>query len=128
METTEFKKGQDIFIYGKLSQLSADSFLVIQIINPQGDLCQIQQIVPLSNGLFLTEPIPLEGRICGLEGNYEIKIFYGDDTKSDEFKVSSSVFKEKTGSEYLDSADSKLSELKRLIERYLPVRSRSAVV
>jgi len=101
---TEFKKGQDIFIYGKLSQVNADSFLILEIINPKGDLCQIQQIIPLSNGLFLTEPIPLEGRVCGLEGNYEIKIFYGDDTKSDEFKISSSVFKEKTGSEYFDSA------------------------
>jgi hypothetical protein len=101
---TEFKKGQDIFIYGKLTQVNTDSFLILQIINPDGDLCQIQQIIPLSNGLFLTQPIPLEGRVCGLEGNYEIKIFYGDDTKSDEFKVSSSVFKEKTGAEYLDSA------------------------
>ena len=107
---TEFKKGQDIFIYGKLSQVNADSFLILEIINPRGDLCQIQQIVPLSNGLFLTEPIPLEGRVCGLEGNYEIKIFYGDDTKSDEFKVSSSVFKEKTGAEYLDSATKLVSE------------------
>jgi len=107
---TEFKKGQDIFIYGKLSQVSADSFLILQIINPKGDLCQIQQITPLSNGLFLTDPIPLEGRICGLEGNYEIKIFYGDDTKSDQFKVSSSVFKEKTGAEYLDLATKLVSE------------------
>jgi len=101
---TEFKKGQDIFIYGKLSQVNADSFLILEIINPNGDLCQIQQLVPLSNGLFLTEPIPLEGRVCGLEGNYEIKIFYGDDSKSEEFSISSAVFKEKTGSEYFDSA------------------------
>ncbi|MEX2059509.1 MAG: hypothetical protein WD966_00410, partial [Nitrosopumilaceae archaeon] len=100
----EFKRGQDIFIYGKLSQVNADSFLILEIINPKGDLCQIQQIVPLSNGLFLTEPIPLEGRVCGLEGNYEIKIFYGDDTKSEEFNISSAAFKEKTGSEYFDSA------------------------
>jgi len=107
---TEFKKGQDIFVYGKLAQVNADSFLILEIINPKGDLCQIQQIVPLSNGLFLTEPIQLEGRVCGLEGNYEIKIFYGDDTKSDKFKVSSSVFKEKTGSEYLDSATKLVSE------------------
>src|SRR3990172_6502848 len=106
----EFKRGQDIFIYGKLSQINADSSLIFQIINPDGDLCQIQQIVPLSNGLFLTEPIPLEGRVCGLDGNYEIKIFYGDDSKNETFNLSSDVFKEKTGAEYFDSATNLVSQ------------------
>lgn len=107
---TEFQIGQDIFIYGKLSQVNSGSFLIVQVINPDGDLCQIQQSVPLSNGLFLTEPIPLEGRVCGLEGNYQIRIFYGDDTKNENFYLSSDFFKKKTQSEYLDSAIKLVSE------------------
>ena len=74
----DLEKGEHLFIYGKLPTVQPDSFLILQIVNPRGDLCQIQQITPLSNGLFLTDSIPLEGRICGTQGNYEIKLFYGD--------------------------------------------------
>ena len=66
----------------------------MQIINPQGDLCQIQQLMPLSNGAFITDVIPLKGRICGISGEYEIKLFYGDYSKSTTFTVSSDSFSE----------------------------------
>ena len=64
----------------------------MQIINPQGDLCQIQQLIPLPNGVFITDTIPLEGRICGIPGEYEIKLFYGDYTKSTTFSLSSDSY------------------------------------
>lgn len=69
-----------------------DSFLIMQIFNPRGDLCQIQQIMPLPNGAFITDAIPLDGRICGVSGEYEIKLFYGDYSKSTTFTVSSDFF------------------------------------
>ena len=78
----------------KLPSLEDDSFLIMQIINPQGDLCQIQQLMPLPNGVFITDTIPLEGRICGIPGEYEIKLFYGDYTKSTTFSLSSDVHSE----------------------------------
>ena len=55
----------------------------MQIFNPQGDLCQIQQLMPLPNGTVITDVIPLQGKICGISGEYEIKLFYGPfDSKS----------------------------------------------
>lgn len=87
-----FEKGEPLFIFGEVASLDDDSFLIMQIINPQGDLCQIQQLMPLPNGVFITDAIPLEGRICGIPGEYEIKLFYGDYTKSATFSLSSDSY------------------------------------
>ena len=87
-----FERGEPLFIFGEVASLDDDSFLIMQIINPQGDLCQIQQLMPLSNGVFITDTIPLEGRICGIPGEYEIKLFYGDYTKSTTFSLSSDSY------------------------------------
>jgi len=90
--TTE--KGESIFIFGKISNLDDESFLIMQIINPRGDLCQIQQLMPLPNGAFITDIVPLKGRICGISGEYEIKLFYGDYTKSTTFSLSPDAYPE----------------------------------
>lgn len=89
-----YESGEPLFVYGQIANLLDDSFLIMQIINPQGDLCQIQQLMPLSNGAFITDVIPLKGRICGISGEYEIKLFYGDYSKSTTFNVSSDSFSE----------------------------------
>ena len=106
----DFEKGGHVFVYGNVAQIIPDSFLIIQIINPNGDLCQIQQFVPLSNGHFITEPIPLSGAICGLVGNYQVKIFYGDDSKTASFRILSSSADQKSGAQYLDEATKLVSE------------------
>ena len=95
----EYDKGEPLFIYGNVAKPIENAFLIMQIINPQGDLCQIQQLVPLSNGSFITEVIPLEGRICGLSGDYEIKLFYGDYSTSTEFQVTSNQYSKPTPDE-----------------------------
>ncbi len=92
----EYEKGEPLFIYGQVANSFNDSFLIMQIINPQGDLCQIQQLVPLSNGFFITEVIPLDGRICGLTGQYDIKLFYGEYSTSSQFQVTSDVYSKPT--------------------------------
>jgi hypothetical protein len=89
-----YESGEPLFVYGQIANLLDDSFLIMQIINPQGDLCQIQQLMPLPNGAFITDVIPLKGRICGISGEYEIKLFYGDYSKSAAFTVSSDSFSE----------------------------------
>ncbi len=89
-----YESGEPLFVYGQIANLLDDSFLIMQIINPQGDLCQIQQLMPLPNGAFITDVIPLKGRICGISGEYEIKLFYGDYSKSTTFNVSSDFFSE----------------------------------
>ncbi len=87
-------RGEPIFVYGQIASMLDDSFLIMQIFNPQGDLCQIQQLMPLPDGAFITDAIPLNGRICGIPGEYEIKLFYGDYSKSTAFTVSSDSFSE----------------------------------
>jgi hypothetical protein len=104
-----YQSGEPLFVYGQIASILDDSFLIMQIFNPQGDLCQIQQLMPLSNGAFVTDIIPLKGRICGLSGEYEIKLFYGDYSTSTTFNVSSNIFSEPTNDELISSAKSLLS-------------------
>ncbi len=99
-----YESGEPLFVYGQIANLLDDSFLIMQIINPQGDLCQIQQLMPLSNGAFITDVIPLKGRICGISGEYEIKLFYGDYSKSTTFTVSSDSFSEPNKEQMILSA------------------------
>jgi hypothetical protein len=112
----EYEKGEPLFIYGQVANSFNDSFLIMQIINPQGDLCQIQQLVPLSNGFFITEVIPLDGRICGLTGQYEIKLFYGEYSTSSQFQVTSDVYSKPTSASFLDSAENLVSKKIDLID------------
>ena len=39
-----FDKGESLFIFGSLTNVLPDAFLILQIVNPAGDLCQIQQL------------------------------------------------------------------------------------
>jgi hypothetical protein len=112
----EYEKGEPLFIYGQVANSFNDSFLIMQIINPQGDLCQIQQLVPLPNGIFITEVIPLDGRICGLTGHYEIKLFYGDYSTSAQFQVTSDIFSKPSPGSLLDSAENLVSKKIDLID------------
>lgn len=95
----------------------------MQIINPQGDLCQIQQLMPLSNGVFITDVIPLKGRICGLSGEYEIKLFYGDYSKSTTFNVSSNSFSELNNDQKISLAQNLVSTQASLISEIFDISS-----
>jgi len=99
-----YDTGEPLFIYGQVANLTDDSFLIMQIINPRGDLCQIQQLSPLPNGVFITDIIPLKGRICGISGEYEIKLFYGDYSKTTTFYVSTNSFSEPGNDQKISSA------------------------
>ncbi len=118
-----FDRGEPLFIFGQVANLEEDSFLIIQIINPQGDLCQIQQIMPLTNGAFITDVIPLKGRICGLPGEYEIKLFYGDYSKSASFSVSSNSFSEPTNNQKVSFAQNLISNQATLISETFDIAS-----
>ncbi|MEM2160029.1 MAG: hypothetical protein QXN55_03640, partial [Candidatus Nitrosotenuis sp.] len=112
----EYKKGENVFIFGQISQISPELYVVTQIINPNGDLCQIQQLKPLSDGNFITDPVPLTGGICGLVGKYDVKVFYGDYSVSSSFNVKNEKLVEKSSKDYLSSAisliESKISSVK----------------
>lgn len=115
----DYKKGENVFVFGQIAQVSSDLYVVTQIVNPNGDLCQIQQLKPLSNGNFVTDPIPLTGKICGLSGKYDVRVFYGDYTASSSFTVKNEKFQEKSSKDYLTSAlsfiESKITSTKTTI-------------
>jgi len=118
-----YDSGEPLFIYGQVANIVDDAFLIMQIINPHGDLCQIQQLMPLSNGVFITDVIPLKGRICGLSGEYEIKLFYGDYSKSTTFNVSSDSFSETNNDQKISLAQNLVSTHASLISETFDISS-----
>ena len=106
----DFQKGESLFIFGNIALIDPESFLILQIINPNGDICQIQQISPLPSGAFITDSIPLKGSICGLSGDYTVKLFYGEDITMTTFRVLTSLYKEPSSQEYFDAAKNLISE------------------
>ncbi|MGA0296762.1 MAG: hypothetical protein ACO3K2_05480 [Nitrosopumilaceae archaeon] len=112
----QYDRGEPLFIYGKVANSLDDAFLIMQIVNPQGDLCQIQQLIPLSNGVFITEVIPLDGRICGLSGDYEIKLFYGDYSSNTTFQVTSNNYQKPSEQALLENAEKLVSDKIDLID------------
>ncbi len=113
----EYDQGEPLFIFGQVANPDDKSFLIMQIINPRGDLCQIQQLIPLSTGVFITDVIPLDGRLCGLSGDYEIKLFYGEYSTSAKFQVTSDDYNKPIPTELLDSAEILVSEKIDLIDK-----------
>lgn len=118
-----YGSGEPMFIYGQVAGLEDGSFLIMQIINPQGDLCQIQQLMPLPNGVFITDVIPLKGRICGIPGEYEIRLFYGDNTKSTTFDVAANPFSGPGPDQKISRAKSLVSDWSLVVSRLLAVPS-----
>lgn len=112
----DYKKGEQFFIFGQVLQTDPDSYVVTQIVNPNGDLCQIQQLMPLSGGDFITDPVPLSGAICGLDGKYQVKVFYGENSQTSSFQVLNENVLKKGDAAYLDAAtellNAKVSSLK----------------
>ena len=105
----EYERGDAFFVLGRLAQVDGDSYLVIQTINPRGNICRIQQILPLSGGLFLSEAVPLTGRMCGVPGEYDMRLFYGDYRASSSFTLS-------PVSRQAPSADASLRAARQLVD------------
>ena len=81
------------------------------LLNPRGDICQIQQILPLQDGTFVMDKVPLRGNVCGLDGLYEIEVFYGYKKSTATFSVSSDVKSEPTDSQYVVAAAEYVSQV-----------------
>jgi len=118
-----YDSGEPLFIYGQVANITDDSFLIMQIINPRGDLCQIQQLIPLPNGVFITDTIPLKGRICGISGEYEIKLFYGDYSKTTTFHVSTNSFSEPSNTQKISLAQNLVLTQASLISEIFDISS-----
>lgn len=118
-----YDSGEPLFIFGQVANITNNSFLIMQIINPRGDLCQIQQLMPLANGVFITDTIPLKGRICGIPGEYEIKLFYGDYSKTTLFHVSPNSFSEQNNNQKISLAQNLVLNQASLISEIFGISS-----
>ena len=106
----EYERGDSFFVFGRLAQVDDGSYLIMQAFNPQGSICRIQQITPLSGGQFLSEAIPLTGRACGVPGQYDVRLFYGDDRASVSFSLSPVQREATSASSQLEAARSIVQE------------------
>ena len=97
-------QGEPLFIYGKIAAVTDDAYLIVQIFNPDNILCQIQQLLPLPDGSFATEVISLKDRLCGIVGQYEVRLFYGDYVTTTEFNVAPVPYNEPTNIQKLAKA------------------------
>ena len=104
-----YQRGEPLLVYGQIAAVTDGSRLILQVVNPSGDLCQIQQLAPLPNGMFVTDVIPLQGRLCGVPGEYEIRLFYGDYTRSAAFEVLPEAVTPRTDPQRIASAQALVS-------------------
>lgn len=81
-----YQKGEYVFIHGQIAT-TPQGFVITQILNPRGELCNIQQLVPISSGSFVTDSLVLRGSLCGVDGKYDVRIFYGESMTTSSFTV-----------------------------------------
>ncbi len=84
----EHGRGDHLFVHGILASPDQAKFVIVQVANPRGELCSIQQIQPLSEGQFVTKAVPLRGALCGIDGEYDVRIFFGEHSQSSSFVLS----------------------------------------
>ena len=83
-----YARGEAAFVFGSVGTQDDGLRIAIQVVNPAGDMCNVQQTAPLDDGSFISEPVRLSGAVCGQAGAYQIRIFYGDGTETASFDVS----------------------------------------
>ena len=79
--------GEAAFVFGSVALPDDGLRLAVQVVNPSGDMCNVQQTAPLDDGSFITEPVRLSGAACGQTGTYQVLLFYGDHRESHTFEV-----------------------------------------
>lgn len=103
-------RGEHVWLHGQITAPVSGQYVIIQIANPRGDLCSIQQLEPLSGGSFVSNGVPLSGPLCGVEGSYDVRIFYGEYRASSSFTVGPAVEDTRSAEEQFANAKSVLDE------------------
>jgi len=81
-----YTSGESITIMGIVESPSS-SPVIIQVWNPNNKECSVQNVTVSDNSSFKAEPIVLSGDLCGIEGTYTVKAFYGEFEGSATFEV-----------------------------------------
>lgn len=105
-----YARGESAFVFGGVARPDGGLRLAVQVVNPSGDLCNVQQTAPLSDGSFVTEPVRLSGPVCGELGTYQVLLFYGDSRGSASFEVTGAE-PAQTGLSPADLVDGKIAAI-----------------
>ena len=105
-----YARGEAAFVFGSVGTQDDGLRIAVQVVNPSGDMCNVQQTAPLDDGSFVSEPVRLSGPVCGQAGDYQIRVFYGDSTETAAFQVSATPAA--PGLEPADLVDEKISDLR----------------
>ncbi|MGH9923014.1 MAG: hypothetical protein ACRD38_09705, partial [Nitrososphaerales archaeon] len=91
-----YVSGESLVIMGLVDSPS-NSPVIVQVWNPNNKQCSVQNVDVNDNSSFKAEPIVLSGDVCGIEGTYTIKAFYGQLEGSTTFEVKVSDANEGNG-------------------------------
>ncbi len=106
----DYERGDYLGIHGQITAQTSGSFIVIQVTNPRGELCNIQQMTPLSSGSFVGKGIALLGPLCGINGDYGVRIFYDEYRASSSFAVLPSTVATQDDEQRFENATSVLDK------------------
>lgn len=81
-----YASGESLVIMGLVDSPS-NSPVIVQVWNPDNKQCSVQNIDVSDDGSFKAEPVVLSGDVCGVEGTYTVKAFYGQLEGSATFEV-----------------------------------------
>lgn len=99
-------RGDYLLVHGTLASPGTGQFVIVQVSNPRGDLCSIQQLRPLPDGDFVTSAVPLRGPLCGIDGEYDVRMFYGEHSQSSSFTLAGAAEPLASGDALLMAAQS----------------------
>lgn len=81
-----YVSGESVVVMG-IVESPSNSPVIIQVWSPNNKECGVQNVTVNDNGSFKAEPVLLSGDICGIEGTYTVKAFYGQFEGSTTFEV-----------------------------------------
>jgi len=81
-----YTSGESLVIMGIVDSPS-NSPVIVQVWNPNNKQCSVQNVDVSDDGSFRAEPVVLAGDVCGVDGTYTVKAFYGEFEGSATFEV-----------------------------------------
>lgn len=85
-----YNYGERVTIEGQVHAIPNGIPVLIKVLNPKGGICQFMQIEMDDNGQtrFSTDPVVLQGKFCGIEGEMTVTADWGSATALQKFNLS----------------------------------------
>ncbi|MFQ5940769.1 MAG: Ig-like domain-containing protein [Nitrososphaerales archaeon] len=79
--------GESVIISGTVHSPNNSIPVIVQVWNPEMELCVSRQVNVTDDGSFIVGPITLSGNICSVAGTYEVTASYGSQTVNSTFEL-----------------------------------------